>query len=126
DPSAPRTDVPGLLLSSAAMASLVYTIIEAPAHGWSSPRTLGGFGLAALLFVAFILRERSTAEPMLDLRLFSNPRFSAASGSVTVAFFSLAGFIFLITQYFQFVKGYGPFSAGVRTLPVAIAVAVAS
>ncbi|MFL5822460.1 MAG: DHA2 family efflux MFS transporter permease subunit [Solirubrobacteraceae bacterium] len=126
DPTAPRTDGPGLVLSTAAMASLIYTIIEAPAHGWGSARTLGGFGLAAGLFVAFIVRERSAAEPMLDLSLFSNPRFSAASGSVTVAFFSLAGFIFLITQYFQFIHGYGPFAAGVRTLPVAIAVAIAS
>jgi EmrB/QacA subfamily drug resistance transporter len=126
DPSAPKTDVPGLVLSTAAMAALIYTIIEAPTHGWSSARTLTGFALAAGLFMAFIARERTAREPMLDLSLFRNPRFSAASSSVTVTFFSLAGFIFLITQYFQFLKGYGPFQAGVRTLPVAISVAIAS
>jgi len=126
DPRAPRTDLPGLVLSTAAMAALIYTIIEAPSRGWGSARSLAGFALALALFVAFIMRERSAREPMLDLSLFSNPRFSAASASVTVAFFSLAGFIFLITQYFQFIHGYGPFEAGVRTLPVAIAVAVAS
>jgi EmrB/QacA subfamily drug resistance transporter len=126
DRTAPRTDWPGLVLSTVAMAALIYTIIEAPAHGWSSARSLGGFVLAAALFAAFIARERIATEPMLDLRLFRNLRFSAASGSVTVTFFSLAGFIFLITQYFQFLKGYGPFEAGVRTLPVATSVAVAS
>jgi EmrB/QacA subfamily drug resistance transporter len=126
DPSAPKTDVPGLVLSTAAMAALIYTIIEAPSHGWSSARTLAGFALALALFAAFIVRERSAREPMLDLSLFSNPRFSAASGSVTVAFFSLAGFIFLITQYLQFIHGYGPLEAGVRTLPVATCVAAAS
>jgi EmrB/QacA subfamily drug resistance transporter len=126
DPRAPRTDLPGLLLSTAAMAVLIYTIIEAPPHGWSSARTLGGFALAIALFAMLIVRERTAAEPMLDLSLFRNLRFSAASGSVTVAFFSLAGFIFLITQYFQFIKGYSPLAAGVRTLPVAISVAVAS
>ena len=126
DPRAPKIDVPGLLLSTAAMAALIYTIIEAPGHGWGSARTLGGFALAAVLFAGFIARERSAREPMLDLSLFRNLRFSAASGSVTVTFFSLAGFIFLITQYFQFLKGYGPFEAGVRTLPVATAVAIAS
>ena len=68
------------------------------------------------------LRERHTDEPMLDVRLFANPRFTAASGSVTVAFFSLFGFIFLMTQYFQFIKHYGPLSAGVHLLPVATSV----
>ena len=64
--------------------------------------------------------------PMLDVRLFRNLRFSAASGAVTVAFFTLLGFIFLITQYFQFVRGYGPLSTGVHLLPVALAVGVGS
>ena len=63
---------------------------------------------------------------MLDVSLFRNPRFTAASGSVTVSFFALSGFIFLMTQYFQFLKGYGPLSTGVHLLPVASAVGVAS
>ena len=63
---------------------------------------------------------------MLDVRLFRNMRFSAASGAVTVAFFTLFGFIFLITQYFQFVRGYGPLSTGVHLLPVALSVGIGS
>ena len=126
DPRAPKTDRPGFALSTAAMALLIYTIIEAPNHGWSSARTLGGFALVALLGGAFIAWERRTSEPMLDISLFRIPRFTAASGSVTVAFFSLFGFIFLMTQYFQFLKGYGPLSAGVHLLPVATSVGVAS
>src|SRR2546427_2526913 len=82
DPAAKKTDRPGLVLSSAAMALLTYTLIEAPNHGWSSGRSLAGFAIAAGLFAAFILRERTTAEPMLDLSLFRNLRFTAASGSV--------------------------------------------
>jgi hypothetical protein len=108
------------------MALLIYTIIEAPGHGWSSARSFAGFALAAALFGTFIARERKTLEPMVDLSLFRNLRFTAASGSVTVAFFSIAGFSFLITQYFQFFKGYGPLSTGVRLLPVAVSVAIAS
>ena len=53
-------------------------------------------------------------------------RFTAASGSVTIAFFTLFGFIFLITQYFQFIHNYSALSAGVRLLPVAVSVAVGS
>ena len=126
DPRAPRIDGPGLVLSTAAMAALIYTIIEAPAHGWGSTQSLAGFALAVALFVAFVVRERTAREPMLDLRLFGNLRFTAASGSVTVSFFALAGFIFLITQFFQFLKGYSPLGAGVRVLPVAISVAITS
>src|SRR6185369_12904630 len=126
DPDANRTDGPGLVLSGAAMALLTYTLIEAPSHGWSSGRSIAGFAVAAGLFAAFIARERATAEPMLDLSLFRNLRFTAASGSVTVAFFALSGFSFLITQYFQFFKGYGPLSTGVHLLPVALSVAVTS
>ena len=63
---------------------------------------------------------------MLDVRLFTNPRFSAASASVTIAFFALFGFIFLITQYFQFVLGYSALEAGARLAPFAVATAVTS
>jgi EmrB/QacA subfamily drug resistance transporter len=126
DPSAPRTDLAGFALSTAMIGLLVYTIIEAPNYGWGSARTLAGFALTAALVAAFGAWERRTEAPMLDLSLFRNPRFTAASASVAISFFALSGFIFLITQYFQFVKGYGALSTGVRLLPVASLVAVSS
>jgi EmrB/QacA subfamily drug resistance transporter len=126
DPAVAAPDIPGLLLSSATMALLVFTIIEAPTYGWTAARSVAGFAGAAVLLAGFILRERSTAHPMLDVGLFRNLRFSAASGAVTVSFFTLFGFIFLITQYFQFVRGYAPLSTGVRLLPVAVSVAAGS
>jgi EmrB/QacA subfamily drug resistance transporter len=119
-------DLAGLVLSAATMGLLVFTIIEAPDYGWTSGRSLLGFAVSAVLLAAFIGWERRVAHPMLDVRLFRNMRFSAASGAVTVAFFTLLGFIFLITQYFQFVKGYGPLSTGVHLLPVALAVGLGS
>jgi MFS family permease len=90
-PQAAAPDIPGLALSAATMALLVFTIIEAPAYGWAAARSLGGFAVSAVLLAAFIARERSAADPMLDVRLFRNPRFSAASGAVTVSFFTLFG-----------------------------------
>jgi EmrB/QacA subfamily drug resistance transporter len=125
-PDAAAVDIPGLVLSSVTMALLVFTIIEAPAYGWTAARTLAGFISAAVLLAAFIVWERRAAHPMLDVSLFRNMRFSAASGAVTVSFFTLFGFIFLMTQYFQFVRGYGPLSTGVRLLPVALAVGAGS
>jgi EmrB/QacA subfamily drug resistance transporter len=126
DPHAPRTDRTGFALSTAMVGLLIYTIIEAPSHGWASTRTLGGFALTALLAAGFVAWERRTERPMLDLSLFRNPRFTAASASVAISFFALSGFIFLVTQYFQFLKGYGPLSTGVRLLPVASLVAISS
>jgi EmrB/QacA subfamily drug resistance transporter len=126
DPSAPKLDWPGFAFSTAGLGLLTYTIIEAPGHGWGASRTVGGFAAAAGLLAAFTAWERRTENPMLDVRLFRNLRFTAASGSVTVVFFSLAGFIFMVTQYFQFFKGYSPLSTGLHLLPVATSVGITS
>jgi EmrB/QacA subfamily drug resistance transporter len=121
-----RLDFLGLVLSGSFMGLLVYTIIEAPDRGWASAASLAGFAGTVLLLIAFIVGERRADEPMLDVRLFSDMRFSAASASVTIAFFTLFGFIFLMTQFFQFVRTYSPLSTGVHLLPVAVSVAVGS
>lgn len=126
DLEAPRLDWLGLALSIASITTLVFTVIEAPKWGWASMETLVGFALAAVLLTVFVLWELRVEHPMMPVRIFRSLRFSAASVSVTAAFFALFGFIFLITQYFQLVRGYSPLEAGVRTLPVATAIAVAS
>jgi len=126
DPGAPRLDRRGLVLSAAGMGLIVYGVIEAPDWGWGSPVTIVvlAAGLAALGALAAV--ERVTASPMIDVRLFRNLRFTAAAGAVAISFFALFGFIFLITQYFQVVHSYSPLSTGVRLLPVAAAVGIAS
>lgn len=126
NPGQASLDPLGLVLSSAAIATLVYTIIEAPTRGWTAPASLLGFVVASALVVVFVVVERGREHPMLDVTLFGTPAFSAASGAVTVAFFALFGFIFLMTQYFQFVRGYGTLSTGARILPVAITIAIGS
>jgi EmrB/QacA subfamily drug resistance transporter len=126
DPSTPPIDWRGLVLSTAGMAALVLSIIQAPDWGWTSAPALGTLAAGLCILALFVGVERRMARPMLDVGLFRNPRFTAASGSVTVGFFALSGFTFLITQYFQFVKGYTPLGTGVRILPVAISIAVAA
>jgi EmrB/QacA subfamily drug resistance transporter len=126
DPQVAPLDRTGLALSVAMLSCLTWTIIEAPGRGWRSPETISGFAVSFALLAVFVGVERHVASPMLDVSLFRDPRFSAASGAVTVTFFALFGFIFLITQYFQFVRGYGPLSTGARILPVALSIAVAS
>lgn len=126
DSTTPRLDIVGVLSSIAAISAFVFTVIEAPEWGWMSLNTMLGFVVSAILVAAFVLWELRVENPMLPVRIFKNLRFTAASIAIAAAFFSLFGFIFLITQYFQLVRGYGPLEAGVRTLPVAIAIAVGS
>ncbi|MGV9669746.1 MULTISPECIES: MFS transporter [unclassified Gordonia (in: high G+C Gram-positive bacteria)] len=121
-----RFDVIGLLLSIVGLGLLVYSVIEGPNVGWTDVRTVAGLGGAAAVMALFVWRQIVIAHPILDVRLFANRHFAAAAAMISVAFFALFGFIFLITQYFQAVKGYGPFDAGIRTLPFAVVMAVFS
>jgi EmrB/QacA subfamily drug resistance transporter len=126
DPSTPAVDWRGFVLSTAGMSLIVYGIIEAPGWGWASAATLSVLTAGVVVLVVLVAAERVAAAPMIDVSLFRNPRFTAAAASVAIAFFALLGFIFLMTQYFQVVRGYSPFSTGVRLLPVAASVGVAS
>jgi EmrB/QacA subfamily drug resistance transporter len=126
DPAAPRVDIPGLILSAAGITGVVYTVIEAPTWGWTGTRAAAGFAMAAIVLVSFALWERRSTHPMLDISVFSNRRFSGGSLAVTAGFLTLFGFIFVITQYFQFIKNYTAFQSGVRLLPVAVLIALTS
>lgn len=121
-----RVDRGGLVLSVVMLGALVYTIIEAPERGWRSAATLVGFAVALAAAMSFAWWERRHPEPLIDVTLFTNLRFSAASGAVTVAFFALFGFIFIITQFMQLLQGNSPLETGVRILPVALSIAVGS
>jgi EmrB/QacA subfamily drug resistance transporter len=116
----PTLDPVGAVLSIAGLGALIYAIIEAPVRGWGSWPTGAAFAIAAVILVAFARWELHTPEPMLDLRFFRNPRFTAAASSITLIFFVMFGMIFILTQYLQAVLGYSPLEAGVRMLPWAI------
>jgi EmrB/QacA subfamily drug resistance transporter len=124
DPHAPRIDPAGAALSVVGLASLLYGIIEAPIYGWSSPTTMGAIALGVVVLVAFVFVEIRSSHPMLDVRFFANPRFTAASLSVTVVYFGLFGFLFVRTQYLQDVLGYNPLEAGLRVAPIAVVLAL--
>jgi EmrB/QacA subfamily drug resistance transporter len=120
DPSAPRLDPFGAVLSITGLSALLYGIIEAPTDGWGSSAILAAFGVGIVLIAIFIWWESHTDHPMLDVRFFKNPRFTAASSGITLLFFALFGSIFLLTQYLQFTLDYSPLAAGIRMLPFAL------
>ncbi len=126
DPHAGKLDPLGALLSIAGLTALLYAIIEAPSKGWGSSETLVVGAVGLLLLVGFVVWEKTTDHPMLDVTFFKKPRFTAASISITLVFFSMFGSLFLLTQYFQFVLGYSPLETGVRMLPFAAAMMVVS
>jgi EmrB/QacA subfamily drug resistance transporter len=121
-----RLDPLGTVLSVAGITVLVWSVIEGPKHGWLSAESFVAFGVAAVLLFAFVRWEQRTDHPMLDVSVFTNMRFTAGSLSVTFAFFALFGFIFMVTQYFQFVRGYDTLEAGVRTVPFALFTGIAA
>ena len=126
DPGTPPVDWLGFALSTAGMGFIVYGVIQAPVWGWTAPATIGALAVGAATWRLWSSLSLRTTTPMIDISLFRNPRFTAASGSVAIAFFALLGFIFLMTQYFQVVRGYSALATGVRLLPVAVSVGVAS
>jgi MFS transporter, DHA2 family, multidrug resistance protein len=119
DPEPGALDPVGAMLSIGALGALVYAIIEAPHRGWASGTSLAWFAIAAVLISAFLMWELRSSAPMLNLRYFLDPRFGVAAGVITLVFFAMFGFFFLLTQYFQLVLGYGTFEAGVKQLPFA-------
>jgi MFS family permease len=80
--------------------------------------------IGVLAVPAFIRWELHSDHPMLDMRFFRNPRFTAANSAITMTFFAMFGSMFLMTQYWQFVHGYSPLGAGVRLVPYALTMMV--
>jgi EmrB/QacA subfamily drug resistance transporter len=124
--SSARLDPGGAAVSIIGFAALLAAIIEGPVKGWGHPLVVTGFVLAAVCLTGFVLYERRNEQPMLDMHLFSNPRFAMGSLGITVTFFAMFAMFFLLTQYLQFVKLYGPLAAGVRGLPSAATMVVVS
>ncbi len=124
DPDAKASDSVGSALSIAGLGLLLWAIIEAPVHGWSSAIVLGaGAGGLAVLAV-FVVWERTTSHPMLELHFFASRRFSAAVVSNGLLAFGLYGSLFAMTQLLQFQLGFSPLQAGLRVLPAAGAIVV--
>ena len=113
-------DLPGLVLGTAGISALVFALIEGPNWGWGSVPTVGLFGASVVLLASFVVVELRQSFPLFDVRMFRRGPFSGGAGGIGLAFFTLFGFIFLVTQYFQTVRGMSPLSAGVHTLPFAL------
>jgi Na+/melibiose symporter-like transporter len=108
------------------LAALLYGIIEAPGQGWTAPAVVLAFGVGLTMLVSFVVWELRIDHPMLEIRFFRNPRFSAASLAITLVFFAMFGSMYFLTQYLQFVLGYSTMQAGAALIPMAAGLMLAA
>ncbi|MFE6891132.1 MFS transporter [Streptomyces sp. NPDC057694] len=126
NPAAPPLDIPGTVLSVLGVGALTYGLIEGGARGWTSPVILGGFAAAIALLVAFVAVEGRRAAPMLPPRLFRQRLFTVSNTAMVVVGFALMGSSFFFSQFFVYVQGSSILMAGLKTLPMTLAMVVVS
>ncbi|MEA2193005.1 MAG: hypothetical protein QOI73_3126, partial [Solirubrobacteraceae bacterium] len=114
---ADRLDIRGLLLAGTGLFGLTFGIVRATALGWTSATVLVSMLGGGALLAAFVAWELRAPAPMLPMRFFRSRGFAASNGVSFAMFFGVFGAIFLLAQFFQTAQGYGPFEAGLRTLP---------
>jgi EmrB/QacA subfamily drug resistance transporter len=121
NPHPGRIDYLGVLLSIAGLVLLVYGIIHGGDVGsWRSGDVLGPILAGLAVLVLFCVQEMRTEYPSLDVRLFRDPRLSAAAAAIALNFFAMAGVFFFMSFYLQNVRGFSPLHAGLLAVPVAV------
>ncbi|MGP4055963.1 MFS transporter [Mycobacterium sp. 4D054] len=119
-------DLPSVALSMAGMLGVVYALKEGftgLVHGIGADVVIAGLaGVAALIL--FVRRQLRLPAPLIDVRLFGNPRFSGVVAANLLSVLGLSGLVFFLSQYFQLVHGYGPLKAGLAELPAAVTATV--
>jgi EmrB/QacA subfamily drug resistance transporter len=121
DPTSTRhIDTVGAGLAVLFLAGATYGLIEGPSRGWGSPLVVGGFVVAAVSAVAFLVVERRSPDPMLPLDLFRSRQFSGANAVTFVVYGALGGALFLLPVELQLVAHYSPLKSGLALLPVTL------
>ena len=113
----PAIDWPGIVLSSAGLAALVYGVTKAGETSWGDGVTILYLTLAIVLIGAFLLWQRRAAGPLIELRLFSEKVFTGGAVLLTVSVFAIFGLLFTMPQYFQGINGSDALHTGLKLLP---------
>lgn len=116
-----RLDVLGAALVTAATGTLIYALISAGDRGWATVTTLVLVLVSVLLYVAFVIRQRRTADPLMDLGLLTRRPVATGALLILVATGLMIMVFFLGTFYLQNYRGHGALATGLLFLPVALA-----
>jgi EmrB/QacA subfamily drug resistance transporter len=119
-------DLFGTTLFVAGLTGLVYGISKGGIDGWGSPLVIGSLIAGAVLLPAFVFVEHRGRMPMLDLTIFRNRLFAAASGAAFINGLSRFALLFVFVFYFQGAQGDDPITAGIKLTPMAIGMVIAS
>jgi EmrB/QacA subfamily drug resistance transporter len=120
DPSTRAVDWLGAVVFSGALFMLVFALIRGNEEGWSSAPIVALLVGSAVALFLFVVIERRSSQPMLDLKLFRKPAFVGASVTAFVLSASMFAMFLYIVLYIQNILGYTPFEAGVRFLPLSL------
>ncbi|WKU45479.1 DHA2 family efflux MFS transporter permease subunit [Streptomyces sp. VNUA116] len=112
-----RLDLPGTVLVSGGLFGVVYGLVNANAHGWTSPGVLTALLGGSALLAAFVRHGFRAERPMLPMRIFGNRAFAGVNAAGVFMFLGMFGSIFLLSQFLQNVLGQSPTEAGLRMLP---------
>jgi EmrB/QacA subfamily drug resistance transporter len=124
-PEGRRLDWPGQITATIAIAASIYGVIEGGSQGWSAPLTIAGLCAGAAAFAAFLVAERRSASPLVNLTLFKSAAFTAAGFSALISLFSVVGVTFLLSLFLGYVQHLSALQIGERLLFVtAVAAAV--
>jgi EmrB/QacA subfamily drug resistance transporter len=125
--AAPRAfDPVGQILVITFLVSVVFGIIEGPNRGWASPLIAGCFVIAASTLTALVSYERRHRQPLVQVGLFTTASFAGSFVMAMVGFLSFAGLLFANTLYLQNVLDLAASTAGLVTLPLALATIIAA
>ena len=108
------------------LTGLVLGVSKGGIAGWNDPVVIGGLIAGAVLLPLFVLIERHGRAPMLDLTIFENRLFAAATGAAFINGLSRFALLFVFVFYFQGAQGDDPITAGIKLAPMAIGMLVAS
>ncbi|WP_299537789.1 MFS transporter [uncultured Streptomyces sp.] len=113
-------DIPGVVLSTLGLVSLVYGFTRAESSGWSDALTVGSFVAAVVLLLAFVVTESKVASPLLPLRVLADRNRGGVYLSLGLAIIAMFGLFLFLTYYLQVVKGYSPLKTGFAFLPMVV------
>lgn len=118
DPNPRRIDWGGMILSSIGLMLLVYGLTEGPENGWLSLEMVVPIIIGLASLIVFMIHQKKSKQPMLDVNIFRNARFTWATVAGTILMFVLAGLLFFITQYLDFFFNTTPLEAGIKLMPL--------
>ncbi|MFF4734858.1 MFS transporter [Streptomyces sp. NPDC001262] len=113
-----RLDVPGVVLATLGLVSLVYGFTRAETDGWTAGATIGFFVAAAVLLLAFVVVERKVKAPLLPLRVVTNRNRGGVYAALGLAAIGMFGLFLFLTYYLQVTRGYSPVKTGLSFLPM--------